>query len=66
MLGLLQRTPRFEVLLNRRMPNGTYGGVRGQLILPYSMLDKCDIKEEDIVLIWDTDTGLSGYLVQRL
>ena len=30
------------------------------------MLDKCDIKEEDIVLIWDTDTGLSGYLVQRL
>lgn len=30
------------------------------------MLDKCDIKEEDIVLIWDTDAGLSGYLVQRL
>jgi len=30
------------------------------------MLDKCDIKKEDIVLIWDTDAGLSGYLVQRL
>ena len=27
---LLQRTPRPEVMLNRRMPNGTYGGVRGE------------------------------------
>ncbi len=27
---LLQWASRFEVMLNRRMPNGMYGGVRGE------------------------------------
>ena len=39
MLGLLFRTPRFEVMLNRRMPNGMYGGVRGERKSP--LLDLC-------------------------
>ena len=36
------KAPRFEVMLNRRMPNGMYGGVRGERksplldCLPYS------------------------------
>ncbi len=29
LFGLLQRETCFEILLNRRIPNGTYGGVRG-------------------------------------
>ena len=38
MLRLLYGTTCFEVMLNRRMPNGTYGGVRGEKKnLPYSI-----------------------------
>ena len=37
MLRLLLRTSCFEVMLNRRMPNGMYGGVRGGLNSPYSI-----------------------------
>ena len=39
LLRLLYGTTCFEVMLNRRMPNGTYGGVRGEKKnLPYSIL----------------------------
>ena len=37
MLRLLLRASCFEVMLNRRMPNGMYGGVRGGLNSPYSI-----------------------------
>jgi hypothetical protein len=29
---LENRTPNKVILTNRRMPNGTYGGVRGQVV----------------------------------
>ena len=32
-----QGNSRLEVMLNRRMPNGTYGGVRGRFNPPYSI-----------------------------
>ena len=31
LLRLLHGTSCFEVMLNRRMPNGMYGGVRGEI-----------------------------------
>ncbi len=37
LLRLLLRASCFEVMLNRRMPNGMYGGVRGGLNSPYSI-----------------------------
>ena len=37
LLRLLHGTSCFEVMLNRRMPNGMYGGVRGGLNSPYSI-----------------------------
>ncbi|MCM1302759.1 MAG: hypothetical protein NC305_06665 [Lachnospiraceae bacterium] len=39
LLRLLHGTPCFEVILNRRMPNGMYGGVRGVRKSP--LLDLC-------------------------
>ena len=34
LLRLLHETACFEVILNRRMPNGMYGGVRGEIKSP--------------------------------
>ena len=41
LLRLLHGTSCFEVMLNRRMPNGMYGGVRGEKKSP--LLDSIDI-----------------------
>ena len=46
MLRLLLRTSCFEVMLNRRMPNGMYGGVRGGLNSPYSICPFWKIRQE--------------------
>ena len=47
LLRLLHGTSCFEVMLNRRMPNGMYGGVRGERNLPYSIRRVCG-KEDGV------------------
>lgn len=62
LLRLLHGTSCFEVMLNRRMPNGMYGGVRGGLNSPYS-IDGQEITELD----WDNESTVENIcLLSRL
>lgn len=50
MLRLLLRTSCFEVMLNRRMPNGMYGGVRGEVQSP--LLDYVRLYLDGNIQMW--------------
>lgn len=50
LLRLLLRASCFEVMLNRRMPNGMYGGVRGEVQSP--LLDYVRLYLDGNIQMW--------------
>ena len=63
MLRLLYGTTCFEVMLNRRMPNGMYGGVRGERkspLLDYKGRLFMEFKKNDILIVDIEDMGHDG------
>ena len=65
----IYRASRFEVMLNRRMPNGTYSGVRGErnMAFVYNEEMQCFSKElSDILFSCEVPDSILEATANRL